>query len=154
MPELQAHVVHVLEPVARRLDVTLEAFGVNVTTGDRGRMSLSVAFEAALEPAPITPTTGSPPYAILAGTILAALEGSSYNNSTVVVQPTLGVGNTGSADDLSQEVSVDVVPDTKDYWNLSRHIFRYKHMHVDSFYNGVHTINEGLSTLGTPEMSH
>ena len=34
--------------------------------------------------------------------------------------------------------------DTKHYWKLTKHIFRYGHTnHADSF-NGAHTVNEGV----------
>ena len=33
--------------------------------------------------------------------------------------------------------------DTRHYWNLTKHIFRYGHRGVADAYNGAHTINEG-----------
>lgn len=35
--------------------------------------------------------------------------------------------------------------DTRYFWKLSKHIFRYSHLGDDDAYNGVHTINEGTS---------
>ncbi len=34
-------------------------------------------------------------------------------------------------------------PDTKHYWNLTKHIFRYGHKGGFDAYNGAHTVNEG-----------
>ena len=33
--------------------------------------------------------------------------------------------------------------DTKHYWKLTKHIFRYGHMDSKDSYNGGHTVNEG-----------
>lgn len=34
--------------------------------------------------------------------------------------------------------------DTRFYWNLTRHIYRYSHRgDLDDLYNGLHTVNEG-----------
>lgn len=38
-------------------------------------------------------------------------------------------------------------PDTRHYWNLTKHIFRYDHRAATDNYNGIHTINEGQKTL-------
>lgn len=37
--------------------------------------------------------------------------------------------------------------DTRYYWNLTKHIIRYKHLHEADRYNGAHTVNEGQSLL-------
>ena len=33
--------------------------------------------------------------------------------------------------------------DTKHYWSLTKHIFRYSHLNSADSYNGAHTVNEG-----------
>lgn len=33
--------------------------------------------------------------------------------------------------------------DTKHYWDLTKHIFRYSHLNTKDGYNGAHTVNEG-----------
>ena len=91
--ELQERTVKVLKPVAQRFNLTLDAFGKNVTTGSGGRLALSDAFGTALEPAPVTPTGHSPPYALLAGTIVGALHRKyGHDGPKVVVQPALALG--------------------------------------------------------------
>jgi hypothetical protein len=55
-------------------------------------------------------------------------------------------------------------PDTRHYWNLTKHIFRYGHRGTTDAYNGAHTINEGkqatalptvlLNNLAVPILSH
>lgn len=36
-----------------------------------------------------------------------------------------------------------IVLDTKHYWDLTKHIFRYGHKGGYDSYNGAHTVNEG-----------
>ena len=33
--------------------------------------------------------------------------------------------------------------DTRYYWNVTKNIFRYHHLHEKERYNGAHTVNEG-----------
>ncbi|PKS13045.1 hypothetical protein jhhlp_000386 [Lomentospora prolificans] len=82
-----------------------------------------------LEPAPVTPTSvdSTTPYSILAGTT-RALYGED-----MIVAPGIMTGNT----------------DTRYYWDLSKHIFRFA-PGWDPDYNmwdGIHTVNEKLSVL-------
>ena len=84
----------ILTPVAERYGLSLDSFGKLVRTGSGGRLSLSDAFDTALEPSPVTPTKNSTPYALLAGTIVAAIQ-RVHNGSNIVVQPTYALGNTG-----------------------------------------------------------
>ncbi|GJE91057.1 carboxypeptidase S [Phanerochaete sordida] len=124
---LQERIAATVGPVASRHGLALDAFGRTVVSGSSGRISLSDAWGTALEPAPVTPTRDNPAYALLAGTIVAAL-GEYHNASGVIVQPTYALGNT----------------DTQFYWNMSRNIFRYAHMPADAYYNGLHTVNEAI----------
>lgn len=41
-------------------------------------------------------------------------------------------------------------PDTRHYWSLTRHIFRYGHRGTTDGYNGAHTINEGKRAAALP----
>jgi Gly-Xaa carboxypeptidase len=80
-----------------------------------------------LEPAPITPTTIDPltPYAILSGTT-RALYGED-----IIMSPGIMPGNT----------------DTRYYWDLTRHIFRYA-PGFDPEFEGlgrIHTVDEAIS---------
>ncbi|KAH7929097.1 carboxypeptidase S [Leucogyrophana mollusca] len=124
--DLQRHLADLLSPVAAKYDLTLEAFGQIVVTGSAGEVSLSDASYTALEPSPVSPTTYGP-YSLLGGSIKAALASSTfYNTSGIIVAPSLSLGNT----------------DTKSYWNLTKHIFRYSPFHESDMYNGAHTVNE------------
>lgn len=38
----------------------------------------------------------------------------------------------------------DLHADTKHYWKLTKHIFRYGHVNQADSYNGAHTVNEGM----------
>ena len=100
MREVQEHITDVLAPVAEAFDLTLTAFGTNVTAGSGagGHLALSDAWGTALEPAPITPTDNDGPWGILAGTIQAAIHSSKANKGKrTVVTPTLAIGNTGAS---------------------------------------------------------
>lgn len=133
---LQERTTALLAPLAARLNLTLDAFGVTVSAGGAGRLVLSDAFGTALEPAPVTPTGHSPPFALLAGTVAETFRAKhGEGGPQVVVQPALALGNT----------------DTKYYWNLTRHIFRYTHAPADAFYNGAHTINEAIKPSAVVE---
>ncbi|KAI0091719.1 carboxypeptidase S [Irpex rosettiformis] len=134
--DLQSRFTSIVLPVAERFNLTLDAFGRVVFEGaeGRGEIVLSDAWGTALEPAPKTPTNEKTdgdvrPYELLQGTIKAALKASpAYKDKKVVSSPALALGNT----------------DTKSYWNLTRHIFRYGHLPDDAMYNGAHTVNEAI----------
>ncbi|KAG1746669.1 uncharacterized protein EDB91DRAFT_1236100 [Suillus paluster] len=124
--ELQQHLIDLLTPVAAKYDLALVAFGSNVTSGGSGQVTLSDFLGSALEPSPVTPTEYGP-WAILQGSIKAAFESSpTRNSSKVVVTPSLST-------------------DTRFYWNLTKHIFRFSPSFETDMYNGLHTVNEGKS---------
>lgn len=96
--ELQQHIADTILPIAKKYDLTVDAFGTSVEAGSGkgGRVALSDAWGTALEPSPVTPTGKDDPYQILAGTIKATIESSEgYNATAVVVAPLLAIGNTG-----------------------------------------------------------
>ncbi|RDX54278.1 carboxypeptidase S [Lentinus brumalis] len=136
--ELQKHITDTIRPIAKKYDLRVEAFGLQVASGSGkgGRVVLSDAWGTALEPSPVTPTGKDDAYQILAGTIKATIESSEgYQKSGVkgvVVAPLLTIGNT----------------DTRYYWNVTKNIFRYKHLHEKDRYNGAHTINEAVRAEG------
>ncbi|KAJ8456279.1 hypothetical protein ONZ51_g12220 [Trametes cubensis] len=133
--ELKEHFASVVVPVAARFNLSVEAFGKNVSAGNGkgGHVVLSDAFGTGLEPSPVTPMGTDDPYQILAGTIKATIESAEgYNASGVVVAPLLQLGNT----------------DTRYYWNLTRNIVRYKHLRDVDRYNGAHTVNEAVRARG------
>ncbi|ETW79160.1 Metallo peptidase M20 [Heterobasidion irregulare TC 32-1] len=142
---LQMRYVDLLAPIASRLNLSFEAFGKQFAHGNRddedfvGRVKLTDAYGTALDPAPISPTAGNGPWELLSGTILSTLETalrSKYAEKDAVVVPGLSLGNT----------------DTRYYWNLTRHIFRYGHRGTEDAYNGAHTINEAIKGEGFVEM--
>ncbi|KAI9064103.1 carboxypeptidase S [Trametes sanguinea] len=133
--ELKEHFVDVVVPVAARFNLSVEAFGNNVSAGSGkgGHVVLSDAFGTGLEPSPVTPMGEHDPYHVLAGTIKSTIEtAEGYNASGVVVAPLLQLGNT----------------DTRYYWNLTRNIVRYKHLRDTDRFNGAHTVNEAVRAAG------
>ncbi|KAL1943109.1 hypothetical protein VTO73DRAFT_4780 [Trametes versicolor] len=131
--ELKEEFTSIVLPVAARFNLSVEAFGKNVSAGSAGHIVLSDAFGTGLEPSPVTPMGKDDPYQVLAGSIKATIESASgYNASGVVVAPLLQIGNT----------------DTRYYWNLSRNIVRYKHLRDADRYNGAHTVNEAVRAEG------
>lgn len=112
------------ESVAQKYNLTLHAF-------DRAREEpksiMLYAGPNVLEPAPVTPSdaTAFSPYSVLAGTT-RALYGED-----IVVAPGLMTGNT----------------DTRYYWNVSKHIFRFTAgWDGESFGMGnIHTVDERIS---------
>lgn len=85
-----------------------------------------------LEPSPITQVNDSK-WSIFAGTLRHIYEELSYpeqfKNKKVIVTPGLGNGNT----------------DTKFYWNLSDHIYRYRPGILSSIAGNAHGINEYIN---------
>ena len=47
----------------------------------------------------------------------------------------------------NQSTPADQDPDTKHWWKLTKHIFRYGHVNEGDHYNGAHTVNEGKYTF-------
>ncbi|KAG1821064.1 uncharacterized protein BJ212DRAFT_977270 [Suillus subaureus] len=126
--ELQQHMVDLLTPLAAKYDLALVAFGSNVTCGGAGQVVLSDFLGTALEPSPVTPTEYGP-WALLQGSIKATFESSpTRNSSEVVIIPSLSIGNT----------------DTRFYWNLTKHIFRFSPSFDTDIFNGAHTVNEAF----------
>ncbi|KZW02629.1 carboxypeptidase S [Exidia glandulosa HHB12029] len=141
--ELQRRLEVLATPIAQQFNMSLTAFGKEVedrTTQRAGVITLSEAWHSALEPAPRTPSDADAgPYHLLSGTIRATYrESASFHASgkDIVVAPGLFPGNT----------------DTKRYWKLSKHIFRYDHLGATDAYNGAHTINEALRTKAFPDI--
>ena len=87
----------VILELAEKLNMTLESFGRTVRIGSDGKITLSAAWNYALEPAPVTPIDDAP-YKLLSGTIRATY--NTHRGSTrkqeIVVAPGIITGNTGS----------------------------------------------------------
>ncbi|KAH9909608.1 carboxypeptidase s [Xylariomycetidae sp. FL2044] len=113
--------------IADKYNLTVNAFT------DEEETPRSITLKTAkdtLEPAPVTPTTvdGVTPYAVLSGTS-RALYGES-----LLIAPGIMTGNT----------------DTRFYWDLTKHIFRYwpGWDPKQEGLGGIHTVDEKLSILG------
>ncbi|KAJ2920853.1 hypothetical protein H1R20_g16240, partial [Candolleomyces eurysporus] len=146
--ELKERDVKLLEPIARKFNLSYTAFGAQITEGGvpaHGSLVLSDLSRGGLEPAPVTPTGADAlPYKLLSGTIKAtfnAYRGKiDSDTSEIVVAPSMMSGNT----------------DTKFYWNLTQHIYRYSHLNGGKNDNplsrGIHTVNEYVEVDAWLEM--
>lgn len=117
-------ITKLVEKIAQKYNLTLHAFD---GAKESPRSIMLYAGPNTLEPAPVTPTdvTDVSPYGILAGTT-RALYGED-----IIVAPGIMTGNT----------------DTRYYWNVSRHIFRFSAgWDGESFGLGnIHTVDEKIS---------
>ncbi|KAL0071168.1 hypothetical protein AAF712_001728 [Marasmius tenuissimus] len=132
----KAHDRDLLSEVARKYNLTYVAFGEQISEPDvpsKGRLTLTAP--RVLEPAPVTPTQGdnASPYHLLSGTIKATYDSHrSLESSNLVVAPGMMTGNT----------------DTRFYWDLTDHIYRYNHHNLGTSTNplvGAHTVNESVA---------
>ncbi|KAI0100808.1 peptidase family M20/M25/M40 [Nemania sp. FL0031] len=119
--EVEDKLTHLARKVASKYNLALQAFN------DKPEIPHSITLKTlySLDPAPVSPTlvNGVTPYAILSGTT-RALYGES-----VIMAPAMMPGNT----------------DSRYYWGLSKHIFRYNpgwDPEVGLGLDGIHTINE------------
>ncbi|KIW02973.1 uncharacterized protein PV09_05634 [Verruconis gallopava] len=115
--------VSLANKVAAKYNLSVNAFN----DADEQPSSITIRAGNQLEPAPVTPTSSDPmtPYAILASTT-RALYGEE-----MIVSPCLMTGNT----------------DTRFYWDLSPHIFRYMPGYDPEFegLGRIHTVDEAIS---------
>ncbi|PFH51903.1 hypothetical protein AMATHDRAFT_74599 [Amanita thiersii Skay4041] len=128
--------IKLLKKLASHFNLSYTAFGDHLTdqcSPSHGSLTLSDAFMTGLEPAPVTPTgEDAAPYQFLSGTIKAAYNSHRYlqGANNIFVAPGMMTGNT----------------DTRYYWDLSKHIFRYNHHNAGNatsmLANGIHTVNE------------
>ncbi|EIM87292.1 carboxypeptidase S [Stereum hirsutum FP-91666 SS1] len=133
--------VDLLKPLAQRFNLSYVAFGNPVTPrGEHAYGTLTLSTSSTLEPAPITPSDGAP-YRILSGSVKATYD--SHRNvegsDGLVVSPGIMTGNT----------------DTKYYWGLTEHIFRYGHWNAGNttlLGHGVHTVNENIRVIDLIEI--
>jgi Gly-Xaa carboxypeptidase len=121
---VKSKISHLAKDIAEKYNLTLHAFS---TTQETPSSITLTAESTELEPAPVTPTSidGSTPYAILSGTTRAM-----YGDK-IVMAPGIMTGNT----------------DTRYYWDLSKHIFRYVpgwDPEAEGMGN-IHTVDERIS---------
>ncbi|KAJ7778399.1 carboxypeptidase S [Mycena metata] len=124
--------------LAARFNLSVTAFGELLTpAGAASFGSLSLTTIDTLEPAPISPSD-APAYRLLAGTIRATFHAVHKDEEKeIFVAPTLMAGNT----------------DTRFYWSLSQHIFRYDHSSIVGEGIGeVHTVDEHFRAAVLVEM--
>ncbi|KIJ20954.1 Merops: M20.UNA, partial [Paxillus involutus ATCC 200175] len=142
----QARDTKLLESLAREFNLSYTAFDADINDVNApayGTLTLSTAFgREGLEPAPITPTEeDAAPYRLLSGTIKAAYNSHRgiTGNDNIIVSPGIMSGNT----------------DTRYYWKLTPHIFRYGHADGaggGKLLPGVHTVNELMRVSSFVEM--
>ncbi|KAH8812753.1 carboxypeptidase [Xylogone sp. PMI_703] len=113
----------IADQIADKYDLKLHAFD-----GKEEPQSITLIAPRGLEAAPISPADGSiiSPFSILAGSVRAL-----YGKETVVT-PGIMTGNT----------------DTRFFWDLTRHIFRFEPGYDpedDSGVGNIHTINEKVN---------
>ncbi|TFK51753.1 carboxypeptidase S [Heliocybe sulcata] len=137
----KAHDTALLKELAAKFNLSYTAFGETLTSEPAyGTLTLSDAWGAALEPAPISPTDAdAAAYKILSGTIKATYNAHrSLKDDGIVVAPGIMTGNT----------------DTRYYWKLTENIFRYNHHNQGSgkALSGVHTVNESIPVDAFVEM--
>lgn len=128
--ELQEQMIKVLTPLAKKLDLSFEAFGKNVfdSASAKGHIEMTEAFESGLEPAPISPhDISSPAWNLLSGSVKATwgTRKGAGKDTDIKMMPGLAIGNT----------------DTRRYWELTRNIHRFGYL-LDTEQEGIHTINE------------
>ncbi|KIJ65646.1 hypothetical protein HYDPIDRAFT_110778 [Hydnomerulius pinastri MD-312] len=138
--------INLLKSLASDFNLSYTAFGANINDVNSpayGTLTLSAAYgKEGLEPAPITPTEGDAvPYEVLSGTIKAAYNSHRgvTGNDNIIISPGIMSGNT----------------DTKFYWKLTPHIFRYGHTGGaggGKLTAGVHTVDEALPITNFVEM--
>ncbi|KAG7444316.1 carboxypeptidase S [Guyanagaster necrorhizus] len=142
----EAHDTATVRKLAHKFNLTFTAFGESISevgAPSKGSLTLSDAFGTALEPAPRTPLYGDEavPWRLLSGTIKSTYNAhrSITGKDNIAVGPGMSTGNT----------------DTKFYWKLTPHIFRYNHKNSGYGPNrlsGVHTVNENMSVDALLEM--
>lgn len=127
--DVQDRITGIAAQVAKKHNLTLHAFTDEAETPS----SITLKTGHTLEPAPVSPTDvldngDATPYSILSGTT-RALYGED-----IVVSAGLMTGNT----------------DTKFYWDLTKHIFRYNPGFdpAQNFMDGIHTVDEKMSMQG------
>jgi len=130
-----------LQSLATKYNLSYNAFGIHQSDEDApayGTLTLTEPFQPGLEPAPITPIHEKP-YQLLSGTIKATYNAyRSIEGDHINVAPGIMSGNT----------------DTKHYWALTKHIFRYNHYNYGAgiALGGLHTVNESIDIDSFLEM--
>ncbi|KAI8904262.1 hypothetical protein DFJ77DRAFT_251395 [Powellomyces hirtus] len=142
--DVEAHLVVTLFPIAKSYNLNFTTIDHANTTHSHHQHPDSTAhlvvetYRGALEPAPISPSTG-PVWDTLAGTVRRVAqddwvtlgtrpENTREGEQSVFVTPVLMAANT----------------DTRHYWSLTRNIYRYDPIRENRI-AGIHTVNEHIA---------
>lgn len=121
---VKAHVAGTIGPIAHAFNLSVDAFGEqygDLKKGSAfGHLEMVDAYGTELEPAPVTPTFGSGPYELLAGTIISSLGTSPRSDipKKAFLAPTL---STGRCPLSLVEYSADVAFSRK-HWYIPTHL--------------------------------
>ncbi|KAK7036266.1 carboxypeptidase S [Favolaschia claudopus] len=125
--------------LAEKYNLSVIAYGEPLTPADIPTYgSVLIRAPIHLEPAPVSPIEAKP-FQILAGSIRTARQTGmrTTRDDDVYVAPGMMTGNT----------------DTKYYWPLSKHIFRYGHRNmIGRGMGGIHTVNEHVPAVSSVEI--
>ena len=98
--ELKARFARIVAPIAHKFNLSVNAFEEELFSGDdnetiNGNLILSDAYGTGLNPAPITPTTGSKPWELLSSVILRTFQSNQrdkFKGGKYAVAPALSLG--------------------------------------------------------------
>ena len=102
LEEVKERDTQILKSLAAKFNLSYSAFGEDVTDSSAksyGKLAISDAFHAGLQPAPLTPTDkDAVPYQLLSGTIRATYDAHRrHGGDEVIVSPGNVPGNTGTS---------------------------------------------------------
>ncbi len=118
--DVKKHAAKLARGIAKKYDLNLDAFGIDMHKGKGGRLSLWG--ERELSAAPESPLDSSS-WAYLSSML------TNVFGEDIIVTPGMALGNT----------------DTKYYWDLTRNIYRFAPSRFYDDIGGGHTVNEHLS---------
>ncbi|KAF7354336.1 Carboxypeptidase S [Mycena venus] len=117
--------------LARKFNLSVTAYGELLTPPGSTYGSVALRAPQSLDPAPVSPIS-APPFRVLAGSIRTARNTAAGGRGG-------GVRCAGA---------LTALLDTRFYWPLSAHIFRYGHRNLlDGTLGGIHTVNERMSQV-------
>ncbi|KAJ6627647.1 carboxypeptidase S [Mycena sp. CBHHK59/15] len=131
----------VVKDLASKFNLSMTAYGEEITSASVSAGSLILTAPLSLEPAPITPTgADAAPYQLLVGTIRSTFKThralNGQDDTPLFVTPGMMSGNT----------------DTRFNWALSEHIYRYGHQKLGLSLSNIHTVDEHISADAFIEM--
>lgn len=139
--QLQQQLRDVIQPFAKKNHLSFEAFGQDVIKANAdddhkkcpklGHANLTVAYNSALEPAPVSPhDISSDAWRLFSGAIkstYASRENAPDDEKNVLMAPAVSLGNT----------------DTRRFWDLTRNIYRFNYLSKWTTYCGfVHALHD------------